>query len=31
MYELVGEAYVYGIMDGEFMDTAPVKEIFHVC
>ena len=29
-YELVGEAYVYGIMDGEFLKTNPPKEDFEL-
>ena len=31
-YELVGEAYVYGIMDGEFLrtDPSPPKEDFEL-
>ena len=29
-YKLVGEAYVYGIMDGEFMESGPPMEILHV-
>ncbi|KAN0095751.1 heterokaryon incompatibility protein-like protein [Hyaloscypha variabilis] len=29
-YELVGEAYVYGIMDGEFMRTNPPVEEFEL-
>ncbi|KAF4634341.1 hypothetical protein G7Y89_g3769 [Cudoniella acicularis] len=29
VYQLVGEAYVYGIMDGEFMESGPLMEIFH--
>jgi hypothetical protein len=29
-YELIGEAYVHGIMDGEFMETCPISEIFHL-
>jgi hypothetical protein len=31
-YELVGEAYVYGIMDGEFLrtDLLPLKEDFEL-
>jgi hypothetical protein len=28
--ELVGEAYVYGIMDGEFLEGSPREEIFHL-
>lgn len=31
LYRLVGEAYVYGIMDGEFMESNPLMEVFHVC
>ncbi|KAF4629775.1 hypothetical protein G7Y89_g8367 [Cudoniella acicularis] len=31
LYKLVGEAFVYGIMDGEFMASSPLMEIFHVC
>jgi hypothetical protein len=30
-YRLVGEAYVHGIMDGEFMGMSPVLETFHLC
>ena len=30
-YRLLGEAYVHGIMDGEFMDTAPAIESFILC
>ncbi len=27
-YQLIGEAYVFGIMDGEFVDTNPeIKEV----
>jgi hypothetical protein len=29
-FELVGEAYVYGIMDGEFLEGSPKEEIFHL-
>jgi hypothetical protein len=29
-YELVGEAYVYGIMDGEFMEKNPLEEEFEL-
>jgi hypothetical protein len=29
-HRLVGEAYVHGIMDGEFMEMAPVAETFHL-
>ncbi|KAE9367399.1 heterokaryon incompatibility protein-like protein, partial [Stipitochalara longipes BDJ] len=29
-YELVGEAYVYGIMDGEFLKTTPPEEDFEL-
>jgi hypothetical protein len=28
---LIGEAYVYGIMDGEYMQTSPLSETFHLC
>jgi hypothetical protein len=31
VHKLVGEAYVYGIMDGEFMESSLPMEIFHVC
>lgn len=27
-YELIGEAYVYGIMDGEYLKTDPAREVF---
>lgn len=30
-YTLIGEAYVHGIMDGEFVGQLPVQETFHVC
>lgn len=30
-YRLLGEAYVYGIMDGQFMDTASGSEHFVLC
>jgi len=29
-FELVGEAYVYGIMDGEFLEGLRKEEIFHL-
>jgi hypothetical protein len=29
-YELVGEAYVYGIMDGQFMEKSPPVEEFEL-
>ena len=31
MWELIGEAYVHGVMDGEIMDTHPKVETFLVC
>jgi hypothetical protein len=30
-YWIIGEAYVYGIMDGEFMDRHPPAENFTIC
>jgi hypothetical protein len=30
LYELMGEADVHGIMDGEFMETCPPLETFHI-
>jgi hypothetical protein len=30
-YQLVGESYIHGIMDGEFMDQHPIPEIFELC
>ena len=30
-YQFVGEAYVHGIMDGEFVETAPQTETFILC
>jgi hypothetical protein len=29
-YELIDEAYVYGIIDGKFMEICPTSEIFHL-
>jgi hypothetical protein len=29
-YQLVGEAFVYGIMDGEFVETTPEVKIFEI-
>jgi hypothetical protein len=29
-YELIGDAYVHGIMDGEFLETSRDTEIFVV-
>ena len=29
-YELVGEAYVFGIMDGEFLENDPLTEDFYL-
>jgi hypothetical protein len=30
-YQLIGEAYMFGIMDGEFVDGDPREEIFCLC
>jgi hypothetical protein len=30
-YKLLGEAYVHGIMDGEFAKATLDKEIFEIC
>jgi hypothetical protein len=30
-YELVGEAYVFGIMDEEFLENDPLTEDFYLC
>jgi hypothetical protein len=30
-YQLIGEAYVFGIMDGEFVEGDPREEMFSLC
>jgi len=30
-YKVIGECYVYGIMDGEFMRTNPEHVVFELC